>query len=154
MIDQIEKRENEALEKDRSVKLRQEREFQKEEERVLFEKQQADAILASHLSAYEVRSAWNRVNRAIRNKGKKEMSKLFDSFDTDGSGTLDRIEFKEGLTRIGVKLTGPEFEACWQYADPRGEGELSREYFVAGLGEIDPEVDAQSKTYNTKNLGK
>jgi Ca2+-binding EF-hand superfamily protein len=152
VILQIEKREQEVKEKERMVQLRKEREALKEAERVEFEKQQADAILASRLSAYEVRNAWNRVNRAIRNKGKKEMSKLFDEFDTDGGGTLDRNEFKEGLQRIGVKLSGPEFEACWQYADPRGEGELSREYFVSGLGEIDPDVDAQSNTYGQKTL--
>jgi hypothetical protein len=25
------------------------------------------------------------------------------------------------MARLGVKLSRAEFEACWQYADPRGE---------------------------------
>jgi len=151
-MEQIQKHDLEIKEKERHIKIRQEREIRKEEERIDFEKQQADAILASHLSAYEVRAAWNRVNRAIRSRGKTQMGKLFLEFDTDGGGTVDRNEFKEGLARLGVKLSGPEFEACWQYADPRGEGELSKEYFIHGLGEIDPEVDAQSKAFGQKAL--
>ena len=64
---------------------------------------------------------------------------------------VDRNEFRSGLMRLGVKLSGPEFEACWQYADPRGEGELSQEYFVSGLGEIDPEVDEADKAWSEQD---
>jgi Ca2+-binding EF-hand superfamily protein len=123
---------------------------EREAARKAYEAQQADLLKAAQLSSYEVRTAWNRVNRAISSKGKAQMTKLFLEFDTDGGGTVDRDEFREGLARLGVKLTGPEFEACWQYADPRGEGELSMDYFVNGLGEIDPEVDKQSKAHSTK----
>ena len=58
------------------------------------------------------------------------------------------------MARLGVKLSGPEFEACWQYADPRGEGELSEEYFVSGLGEIDPNVDEDDKAANVGEIAK
>ena len=52
---------------------------------------------------------------------------LFFSFSfVISRSTVDREEFRSGLVRLGVKLSGPEFEACWQYADPRGEVALTK----------------------------
>jgi Ca2+-binding EF-hand superfamily protein len=99
----------------------EQRERERELARVAFEAQQRDAAAASQLSAYDVRTAWNKVNRAIAKKGAKSMVKLFEEFDQDGNGVVDRSEFLEGMARLGVKLSRAEFEACWQYADPRGE---------------------------------
>ena len=103
----------------------EQRERERELERLAFEEQQRDAMAASELTAYQVRTAWNKVNRAIAKKGAKSMVKLFNEFDEDGNGVVDRDEFKEGMARLGVKLSRAEFEACWQYADPRGEVTLS-----------------------------
>jgi hypothetical protein len=43
------------------------------------------------------------------------MRQLFDEIDTDCGGTIDKEEMRDGLSRVGVKMTAPEFEvsASW-----------------------------------------
>ena len=79
-------REQEAKDAANKASLAAERAAIREVERAEFEQQQKDAIKAANLSSYEVRAAWNKVNRAIRKKGRVQMTKLFHEFDTDGGG--------------------------------------------------------------------
>jgi|MDSY01.2.fsa_nt_gb Ca2+-binding EF-hand superfamily protein len=80
------KRKTEAAKAVKKAEVAEQRKKVREQERIEFEQQQFDAIKASHLSSYEVRGAWNKVNRAIRKKGRAQMTKLFYEFDEDGSG--------------------------------------------------------------------
>ena len=79
-------REQEAKDAANKASLAAERAAIREVERAEFEQQQKDAIKAANLSSYEVRAAWNKVNRTIRKKGRVQMTKLFHEFDTDGGG--------------------------------------------------------------------
>lgn len=51
-------------------------------------------VIAENLSSEEI-------------KGLKQM---FDNMDTDGSGTITYEELKEGLSRLGSKLTEAEIQ--------------------------------------------
>ena len=42
------------------------------------------------------------------------MKQMFANIDTDGSGTITYEELKDGLTRLGSKLTEAEVQALYE----------------------------------------
>lgn len=49
---------------------------------------------------------------------------MFRKFDSDGSGTLDRLELKELLQKVGLHLENEVFEQAMDMCDIDGSGEL------------------------------
>ena len=59
-----------------------------------------------------------------------EIIKAFKVFDTDNSGTLNKIELRHILTRIGDKFSDEEVDDIFKAADMDGNGEIDYKEFV------------------------
>lgn len=60
---------------------------------------------------------------------------LFSSFDTDGSGEIERDEFKALLCKLlnvrsETDIPAPELKRAWLEADPKNQGKIDFETFV------------------------
>jgi hypothetical protein len=55
---------------------------------------------------------------------------LFRQLDTDGNKTLDRVEWLDGLKRLGVALTKEEIELTFSLFDSDGDGNMSYNEFA------------------------
>ncbi|KAG8632284.1 calcium-dependent protein kinase 29 isoform X2 [Manihot esculenta] len=71
-------------------------------------------VIAENLSSEEI-------------KGLKQM---FDNMDTDGSGTITYEELKEGLSRLGSKLTEAEIQQLMDAADVDKNGTIDYVEFI------------------------
>jgi actinin alpha len=65
----------------------------------------------------------------------KEFRSSFNHFDKDGSGMLDKNEFRACLLSLGYNLgqdpnNDPEFEKVWPKVDPNNTGYVPFEAFV------------------------
>ncbi|CAK4100100.1 unnamed protein product [Aphanomyces euteiches] len=68
---------------------------------------------------------------AVSKEGIKELRKLFDHFDTDKSGSIDRHELKHLLARLGVHPTDAERHKLMKTIDTSGDGEINVDEFIA-----------------------
>jgi calmodulin len=59
-----------------------------------------------------------------------EMRSVFNSFDTDGNGVLDKNELKNAFKDFKGGLTDEEVDALMAEADTNGDGQISFEEFV------------------------
>ena len=64
-------------------------------------------------------------------EGLVDMRRIFDEMDEDGSGTIDRAEFKEALKRFGMRLEDGEFDCLMKLIDANNDGELQFEELEA-----------------------
>eukprot|EP00657_Telonema_sp_P-1_P002713 TRINITY_DN1628_c0_g1_i2.p2 TRINITY_DN1628_c0_g1~~TRINITY_DN1628_c0_g1_i2.p2 ORF type:complete len:102 (+),score=30.01 TRINITY_DN1628_c0_g1_i2:185-490(+) len=60
----------------------------------------------------------------------KAMARIFKYFDLDGSGELDREEFKMAMGRFGIPLKPDEIDGFFRRYDPSGVGDISFEQVV------------------------
>jgi len=58
------------------------------------------------------------------------LKQMFENMDTDGSGTITYEELKEGLARLGSKLSESEAKALMEAADQDGSGSIDYIEFV------------------------
>ncbi|KAK9673890.1 hypothetical protein RND81_12G196600 [Saponaria officinalis] len=58
------------------------------------------------------------------------LKQMFENMDTDGSGTITYEELKEGLGRLGSKLSEAEAKALMEAADQDGSGSIDYIEFV------------------------
>jgi calmodulin len=65
-----------------------------------------------------------------------EMRVVFNSFDTDGNGFLDKEELKNAFKDFKGGLTDEEVDALMVEADTNGDGKVSFEEFVALIKKI------------------
>jgi len=65
-----------------------------------------------------------------------EMRVVFNSFDTDGNGFLDKNELKNAFKDFKGGLTDGEIEALMLEADFNDDGQISFEEFVALIDKI------------------
>ena len=77
-----------------------------------------------------------RDSRGITEQQMQEYRSSFNHFDKDGSGQLDKNEFRACLLSLGYNLSGdptndPEFEKVWVRVDPNTTGYVSFEAFVS-----------------------
>mmetsp|Transcript_13489 Transcript_13489/g.17475 ORF Transcript_13489/g.17475 Transcript_13489/m.17475 type:complete len:662 (+) Transcript_13489:20-2005(+) len=61
----------------------------------------------------------------------REIEGTFDMFDTDGGGFIDKSEFKEVMSSLGVTLTDEEASEKLKILDKDKDGTISKEEFVA-----------------------
>jgi calmodulin len=59
-----------------------------------------------------------------------EILKAFQVFDTDKSGTLNKIELRHILTKIGDKFSDEEVDDIFRQADLDGSGEIDYKEFI------------------------
>ena len=65
-----------------------------------------------------------------KDNSEKELKKLFDSIDTDGSGEIDVDELMEICQRLGVTVSDDEVKEMMESADSDGNGVLDFEEFM------------------------
>ncbi|TYH71691.1 hypothetical protein ES332_D05G201800v1 [Gossypium tomentosum] len=61
---------------------------------------------------------------------KKGLQQMFNNIDTDGSGTITLEELRDGLARLGSKLTEPEIKQLMDAADVDKSGTIDYIEFV------------------------
>lgn len=54
---------------------------------------------------------------------------MFRKFDSDNSGSLDRLELKDLLQQVGLHLENEVFEQAMDMCDIDGSGELDVSYY-------------------------
>jgi len=64
-------------------------------------------------------------------EGVEEIARaMFDLFDQDKSGEIQRFEMEETLGKFGVKVTPEEFDLLMSELDPNGDGKVTFEEFL------------------------
>ena len=75
----------------------------------------------------------DQIKSSARKHGSsKDVRSVFEEMDTDGNGVLDKSEFANGLTALGVKVSKRDVDALVDYFDhtPSSAGKVSWEDFA------------------------
>jgi Ca2+-binding EF-hand superfamily protein len=72
----------------------------------------------------QVRSLLKSTVKHFGLRKKEGFEKLFDSFDSNGNGGIDKEEFRTGMRKIGVILSGAEIDLLWPFFDTNGSGDV------------------------------
>ena len=95
------------------------------------------AKFSKFLGPLDGRTALERVKSKILDRGGRQgfrgLVKTLRIMDDDGSKTLDRREFKEGLEVYGVFLTTAEMDVSFDTFDSNGDGVISITEFLRAL---------------------
>uniref|UniRef100_H2YXP5 EF-hand domain-containing protein n=1 Tax=Ciona savignyi TaxID=51511 RepID=H2YXP5_CIOSA len=62
--------------------------------------------------------------------------RVFQSYDVDGGGTLQRRELRKLLRQCGAKLTGKQCDDIIDQLDTDGDGEMNFAEFMSFLGRL------------------
>jgi Ca2+-binding EF-hand superfamily protein len=84
------------------------------------------------------------------NKG-RELKRVFENIDVDGSGTLDKREFLKAMAKLSVKLTTDEVDAIYERYDRNGRGALDYNSFLALAG-LDTSAKSQDSRSSRRGL--
>ncbi len=68
-------------------------------------------------------------NKPSKEDPDRELRDAFKVFDSDGSGSISRIEMKKLLKRLGQNLSDAELDAMMDEVDTDGNGEIDFEEF-------------------------
>jgi len=60
-----------------------------------------------------------------------DVARMFDLYDTDGNGTIDRSEMSSLLSSLGFHLNDAQLERMYRLVDTDGDGTVSRAEFMA-----------------------
>lgn len=71
------------------------------------------------------------------------LPQLFAQIDTDSGGTIDTVEFRMGVTKIGLRFDDQQIAALMAHIDQDGDGELTSQEFCK---EIEQFIEAQDST--------
>merc|ERR1712228_773043 len=66
---------------------------------------------------------------SVNGMSEEEMRAVFDSFDVDGGGSIDELELKEALNKMGQNLTEKELSDLFFQFDKDGSGDIDFEEF-------------------------
>ena len=58
------------------------------------------------------------------------MGDIFKAIDADGSGSVDHMEFRDGVKRLGLGLTAPQIQEMIAVFDEDGNGEIEMAEFL------------------------
>merc|ERR1712032_907266 len=78
----------------------------------------------------------NKVKHQLNAKGVDNISQLkgvFDQFDANQNGVLDKLEFEEMMSKLGVFLTRQELRVVFDTFDANKDGNIQWGEFVEGL---------------------
>ena len=70
---------------------------------------------------------------------------LFNAMDTDGSGSLDRFEFRRAMRRLGVGLSPDQVEQLVQAVDSDRSGDITYSEFLEAVLAPEPEPEPESE---------
>ena len=73
-----------------------------------------------------------------------DTERVFKAADTDGSGSLDRYEFRKAMSRLGLGLTLKQVEQVLTVIDADGNGQIDYEEFVDALHKPEPEPEPET----------
>jgi Ca2+-binding EF-hand superfamily protein len=59
--------------------------------------------------------------KGILKTSKKNLGQVFASFDTDGSGKLSLVEFRNAIRKLGLGLSSKDIDTLMQQADTNGD---------------------------------
>lgn len=59
-----------------------------------------------------------------------EIGSVFDMYDEDGSGEIDREELRKVMVSLGLSVSGDEFDAMFAVLDRNSDGVVSRNEFI------------------------
>jgi Ca2+-binding EF-hand superfamily protein len=71
--------------------------------------------------------------RGILKTSNANLREVFASFDSDGSGKLSNLEFKNALRQLNLGLTSKEIDMLLNYIDESGDGKINWEEFSKKL---------------------
>lgn len=63
----------------------------------------------------------NTANKKMSGDDAPNIRQVFESFDTDGSGVIDELEFQTGLREMGVDISGDELAALFTFFELDGQ---------------------------------
>ena len=69
---------------------------------------------------------------------------FFETADADGSGSLDRFEFRRAMRRLGIGLTAAQVEQLLAAVDSDRSGDISYAEFVEAIHEPEPEPEPEA----------
>lgn len=72
--------------------------------------------------------------------GQDKVKEAFDFFDDDGSGSLQKDEFKNALSKLECNPTDTEFEKLWTEIDNDGGGTIDLEEFRKSINSLGVDV--------------
>lgn len=84
-----------------------------------------------------------------------DLQAIFESFDTDGDGSLDKKELVVGLNEFGIKMSMDERKQLLQVLDDDGDGTIEWREFSAVVQRVQQDVEHElevRKLQNEKNL--
>mmetsp|Transcript_67962 Transcript_67962/g.167875 ORF Transcript_67962/g.167875 Transcript_67962/m.167875 type:complete len:181 (-) Transcript_67962:523-1065(-) len=86
------------------------------------------------------RTRLKRAKQGLTEEQLMEIREVFDTFDSDGGGSIDVDELRKALRALGQQMTQQEAEALIQDMDESGEGEID---FMEFVDFIKPKILAQ-----------
>jgi Ca2+-binding EF-hand superfamily protein len=79
---------------------------------------------------------------------------VFDSVDTDGSGSIDSIEMGDMLRMLDIEAASDEVDALFKYLDGDGNGEIDFADFLPWYSEAAQAAKEVSESFQTVLLGR
>lgn len=61
----------------------------------------------------------------MSNPSDEEIKQVFDEFDADGSGNIDKKEIRSVCEKLGVEVSDADIEDLIKSADDNGDGKIS-----------------------------
>ena len=77
-----------------------------------------------------------QIRRVLKQRKETDITEAFRDFDLDSNGSLDRQEFFELVTKIGMKVTPQQIDLVWHAFDTDGNGEIDVEEFTQFLRDL------------------
>lgn len=71
-----------------------------------------------------------KVKQVLR-ASNKSIEEIFKEFDSDGSGELSNLEFKDAFRKLGIGLTSKEIDHLLNICDESGDGVVNWIEFVS-----------------------
>merc|ERR1712166_21727 len=85
------------------------------------------------------RSILQQIDEKVEQKA-KNVRVVFRNFDEDKSGSVDYVEFRRGLTHLGIALSDADFQSLIEILDNDQSGTIDYNEFVEDLKHVDEQV--------------
>lgn len=72
--------------------------------------------------------------RGILSASRKNVLEIFQEFDTNNSGAISQVEFKNGIRKLNLGLTSREIDDLMIRLDTNGDGKIDIKEFTRYMG--------------------